>query len=76
MVHLLNLLAAIALLFMAIAGAVAFWSGPGSKESLVAVLALPMIPYLVFICLVAMMAGIWSFSQSVQAGTANLQYLN
>lgn len=49
------LLAAIAALFMAVAAAVAWWGAP--KDVRVACLALPMIPYLVFICLVAMMAG-------------------
>ena len=49
------LLSAIAALFLAIAGVVAWCGAP--KEALVAALALPMIPYLIFICLVAMMAG-------------------
>jgi putative peptidoglycan lipid II flippase len=70
------LLAAIALLFMAGAGAVAFWSGPGSKESLVAVLALPMIPYLVFICLVAMMAGMLNGRRRFWAAAAMPAVLN
>lgn len=49
------LLSLIAAVLMVICAGVAAWGVP--KDVLVATLALPMIPYLVFICLVAMMAG-------------------
>jgi putative peptidoglycan lipid II flippase len=49
-------LAVIAVVFMGMAAVVA-WLGAG-KAALVAVLALPMLPYLVFICLVAVLSAV------------------
>lgn len=67
-------LSGIALLLMIVAWVVAMSGAP--KEILVATLALPMIPYLVFICLVAMMGGMLNGRQRFAAPAAMPVVLN
>jgi len=58
MTRLLAVLSAVAVVGMAVAVAVVLSAAPGSKGFYVAALALPMVPYAIFICAAALLAGV------------------
>ncbi len=58
MTRLMAVLSAVVLVGMAVAVVVVVWSPPASKAFYVAALAIPMVPYGIFICAAAVMAGV------------------